>query len=69
MSFNFCPKCGGVSHWVSRIADGEGRIRIAVNLRLSEPEPIAAVRIDHFDGLKNWEDLPTDGRCVNDMWF
>ena len=29
----------------------DGRRRIAVNLRLTEPEPIAPVPIEHFDGL------------------
>lgn len=69
LSFNFCPKCGGVSHWRSLTANEEGRRRIAVNLRMSELEPIAGLPIDHFDGLKNWEDLPRDSRCVKDMWF
>jgi len=43
--------------------------RIAVNLRLTEPGPIAGIPIDHFDGLGNFEDLPRDGRCVADCWF
>ena len=43
--------------------------RIAVNLRLTEPEPIARIPIDHFDGLGRFEDLPRDGRCVADLWF
>ena len=47
----------------------QGRRRIAVNLRMAEPGPIAHVPIDHFDGLDTWEDLPPDGRCIKDMWF
>jgi hypothetical protein len=42
---------------------------MAVNLRLTEPEPIAHLPIDHFDGLDKWEDLPPDGRCIRDLWF
>jgi hypothetical protein len=42
---------------------------MAVNLRLTEPAPIAAVPIDHFDGLGKFEDLPRDGKCVADLWF
>jgi len=69
LSFNFCPECGNVSHWRGLKTNEEGRRRIAVNLRLTEPGPIAAVPIDHFDGLDTWEDLPRDGRCIKDMWF
>lgn len=69
LSFNFCPKCGGISHWRALEANAEGKRRIAVNLRLSEPAAIGHLPIDHFDGLEKWEDLPRDGRCVKDMWF
>lgn len=69
LSFNFCPGCGGVTHWRALAANDQGRRRIAVNLRMSDPEPIAQVPIDHFDGLDQWEDLPGDGRCIKDLWF
>lgn len=42
--------------------------RMAVNLRLTDPVPIAGVPIDHFDGLDTFEDLPRDGKCVADVW-
>jgi hypothetical protein len=42
---------------------------MAVNLRLAEPEPIADLPIDHFEGLVAFEDLPRDGRCIRDYWF
>lgn len=69
LSFNFCPRCGGVTHWRALREDAEGRRRMAVNLRMTEPGPVAALPIDHFDGLDRWEDLPRDGRCVRDLWF
>ena len=69
LSFNFCPKCGNVSHWRGLKTNEEGKRRIAVNLRLTEPGPIGHIPIDHFDGLDKWEDLPRDGRCIKDMWF
>jgi len=69
LSFNFCAHCGGVSHWRSLTLNAEGRRRIAVNLRLTEPGPIAQLPIDHFDGLETWEDLPRDGKCIKDLWF
>ncbi|HEY7886921.1 MAG TPA: GFA family protein [Steroidobacteraceae bacterium] len=69
ISFNFCPACGCVAFWRSLTTDGGGRRRIAVNLRLAEPEAVARIPIDHFDGLNTFEDLPRDGRCVADYWF
>lgn len=30
---------------------------------------VADIPLDHFDGLDTFEDLPSDGRCVRDMWF
>ena len=69
LSFNFCKKCGCVAFWRSLQINQEGRRRMAVNLRLTEPGPIASLPIDHFDGLEKWEDLPRDGRCIQDLWF
>jgi len=40
-----------------------------VNLRLAEPETVAQIPIDHFDGLVSFDDVPRDGRCVKDYWF
>ena len=69
LSFNFCPTCGCVAFWRGADVDKDGRRRIAVNLRLAEPETVAKIPIDHFDGLDTFEDLPRDGRCVADYWF
>ena len=69
IEFHFCPKCGCVAYWRAQGLDEAGRRRIAVNLRLSEPEVVAQVPIDHFDGLDTFDDLPRDGRCVKDYWF
>lgn len=69
LSFNFCPRCGSVTHWRALKANEQGRRRIAVNLRMTDPGSIARIPIDHFDGLEKWQDLPRDGRCVQDLWF
>jgi len=69
IEFHFCPICGCVAYWRAQRLSENGRRRIAVNLRLTEPEPIARLPIDHFDGLNAFEDLPRDNRCVADMWF
>ena len=69
IEFHFCPRCGCVAFWRGLRLDEGGRRRIAVNLRLAEPGAVAAIPIDHFDGLDSFDDLPRDGRCVADYWF
>jgi hypothetical protein len=69
IEFHFCPSCGCVTHWRSQQPGEDGRRRIAVNVRLSEPEAVAHLPIDHFEGLVSFEDLPRDGKCVGDYWF
>ena len=68
LEFHFCPGCGCVVFWRSQQKNAEGRLRIAVNLRLAEPDAVAQIPIDHFDGLVTFDDLPRDGRCVADYW-
>jgi hypothetical protein len=68
IEFHFCPVCGCVAYWRSVDTDTAGRRRMAVNLRLAEPDAVAHIPIDHFDGLHSFEDLPRDGRRVADYW-
>jgi len=70
IEFHFCCVCGCVAFWRGLRDDEHGRRRMAVNVRLSDnPEAVAQIPIDHFDGLNTWDDLPRDGRCVGDYWF
>ena len=69
LEIHFCPTCGCVLCWRGLHLGPDGRRRIAVNLRLAEPEAVADLAIDHFDGLDTFDDLPSDGRCVRDLWF
>jgi hypothetical protein len=69
LGFHFCPDCGCVAYWRGLAVDKDGRRRIAVNLRLAEPEAVGAIVMEHFDGLVSFDDLGRDGRCVSDMWF
>jgi hypothetical protein len=69
IEFHFCPCCGCIAFWRARNAGEDGRRRIAVNLRLADPDTVARIPIDRFDGLDTFEDLPRDGRCVADYWF
>lgn len=69
IDFHFCPHCGCLSHYIATSAGGDGRFWTAVNTRLTDPQKIADLPIDHFDGLDTFDDLPRDGRTVKDMWF
>lgn len=69
IAFHFCPNCANVAYWRALQAGKDGRRRIAVNVRLAEPHQVAALPVEHFDGLNSFEDLGQDGRCVRDMWF
>lgn len=64
----FCARCANVVAWRGLELE-EGKRRIAVNLRLTAPEPILHLPIDHFEGLVTFTDLPRDGRCLSDLWF
>ena len=68
LEIHFCGACGCVVCWRGLKLESDGRRRMAVNLRLTEPGPVAHLPIDHFDGLTTFDDLPRDGRCVADLW-
>ncbi|MBB3308796.1 hypothetical protein FHT78_000525 [Rhizobium sp. BK196] len=65
----FCPACACVLAWRGLRLDRDGRQRMAVNMRLAPPDLVSDLPIDHFDGLDTFEDLPSKGRCVRDLWF
>jgi hypothetical protein len=69
IGFHFCPHCGCVAYWRALQSREDGRRRIAVNVRLAEPEAVATLPLDRFDGLVTFRALPRDGRCVTDVWF
>ncbi len=69
VGFHFCPNCGCVAYWRGRVLTEDGRRRIGVNTRLSEPESVAKIAIEHLDGIDTWKDLPKVGKCVADLWF
>ena len=69
IEFHFCARCGCAAFWRGLRLEEDGRRRIAVNLRLAEPDAVATIPIDRFDGLYTFDDLPRDGRCVSDYWF
>ena len=68
LEFHFCSTCGCLAYWRTRDPGTDGRYRVAVNLRLAEPESVAPIPIRRFDGLEHFKDLPGDGRRVADYW-
>jgi len=69
LAFHFCATCGCMAYWRGLITGSDGRRRLAVNIRLAEPETVTNIPIQRFDGLHSWTDLPPDGRLVSDYWF
>jgi hypothetical protein len=69
LEYHFCPVCACVAYWKTQQPNESGKRAMAVNLRLTEPDAIAHLPIDHFEGLHSFEDLPRDSRCVRDLWF
>jgi len=69
IDFHFCETCACVVAWRGRKPEPGGKHRIAVNLRLAEPEDVAEIPLEHFDGLHTFDDLGQDGRRVKDVWF
>jgi len=69
LALHRCAVCGNIAYWRGFEVDDAGRRRMGVNVRLAEPAAVGAILIDHFDGLETWNDLPSDGKRVADMWF
>src|SRR3954451_13245207 len=69
LTFDVCSICGNLVCWRGTETGRDGRRRIAVNLRLAEPDDVAHIPLQRFDGRDSFEDLPKDGRCVADVWF
>jgi hypothetical protein len=68
LGFHFCPRCACVAYWRQTEAGTDGRRRMGVNVRLAEPDAVAALPLHHHDGLVTHDNFPIDGRCVVDMW-
>ncbi len=68
--YHFCETCGCLAYYLAKFKDEQGRFRIAVNTRMvTDPQLIASLPVDHFDGLDKFEDLPRDHRQVKDLWY
>ncbi len=48
IGFHFCGACGCVTWWRALVQGQDGRRRIAVNLRLAEPDTVGAIAVQAF---------------------
>jgi hypothetical protein len=64
----FCPACAAVLAWRGLRLEADDRRRMAVNIRLADFDAVGDLLIDHFDGLETFENPPSDGRRVRDLW-
>lgn len=69
LGFHACPTCNCLAYWRPLKADENGRRRMGVNLRLAEPDAVAAIPIKHLDGFGDWKTVERPAACVADMWF
>ena len=69
IEFHFCPVCGCVAYWCTPEAGDDGRYYGAVNLRLAEPQVVAEIPINHFDGLDSRQSFDRPAGCIADIWF
>ncbi len=68
--YSFCSNCGCMMYYKANKKNENSQTRIAVNLRMIDQLAlIQNLPIDHFEGLKSFEDLPRDHRCIKDLWF
>ena len=69
LSFDFCRRCGNLVSWRGLKSTKHGRTRMAVNLRLAEPDEVAQIPLRRFEGYHSFQDLPLDGRVIRDVSF
>ena len=58
LEFHFCASCGCMAFWRA-CREIDGRIRIAVNLRMADPEDVRHIPIKMFDGLMTMSPINT----------
>lgn len=65
LEFHTCTRCGALHSW-QPVAPKSDRYRMAVNLRLADPESFAELPVRRFDGRASWSRLDGLGRCAGD---
>lgn len=67
LDFYFCAACGCIAYWRARELGRDGKRRMGFNLRLAPPDAVRALPLIHHD-TETKDDLPSDGKCVADVW-
>jgi hypothetical protein len=68
LEFHFCPTCACMIYWRAATPGADGRLYGAVNLRLAtSAADVQAIPLVHHD-TETKADLPSDGKCVADVW-
>ncbi|WP_342078472.1 hypothetical protein [Yoonia sp. SS1-5] len=64
LAFHSCKICGCITHWENLALEGPDA-RMAVNLRLADPDVMASVPVRYFDGADSWRfvDAPLAGHA------
>ena len=52
IAIHSCGTCGCTTHWENLTRSDS---RMAVNLKLAEPEIVKSIAVRHFDGADKWE--------------
>ena len=68
MDFCFCETCGNMIYSRGRRPSENGKVRAAVNLRLTDPDAVADIPLEHQDCLVTYEEILPRGR-VKEVWF
>jgi hypothetical protein len=55
IAFHTCKNCGCTTHWENLKPHKNNKM--AVNLRLIDPDLLGQIRIRHFDGAETWQFL------------
>jgi hypothetical protein len=69
MESHFCARCGCVAYARVIAPNADGRRRLSLNLRLADPDQVAAIPVRRFDGFDTWKEVPAHGRVVADVWY
>ena len=55
LAFHSCKNCGVATHWANLNEPDTGRM--AVNLKLADPDVVSTIPVRSFDGADSWEFL------------
>lgn len=66
LAFHFCRDCGACHSWQPASPDDGAAYRMAVNIRLADPDDVCALEVRRWDGRDSWSEVAGPARCVAD---